>query len=99
VSEELEHWKLKDPIERVKAYLSRNGLADDDFYSAIEADSDELAGRLRKGCLELPDPSPLDIFGQVFDEITPELEEQRDQFAAYLASFDEAATHSAAGAP
>jgi 2-oxoisovalerate dehydrogenase E1 component alpha subunit len=99
VTEDLEHWKLKDPIERVKAYLSRNGLADEDFYASIEAEADELAVRLRKGCLEMPDPSPLDIFGQVYDEITPELEEQRDQFAAYLASFDdESAAHPTVGA-
>jgi pyruvate dehydrogenase E1 component alpha subunit len=38
----------------------------------------------------LPDPSPLDIFGDVFSEITPELEEQRDGFKAYLESFEEA---------
>ena len=36
----------------------------------------------------MPDPSPLDIFDQVYEEITPELAEQRDQFAAYLASFE-----------
>ncbi|MEJ7706332.1 MAG: pyruvate dehydrogenase (acetyl-transferring) E1 component subunit alpha [Nocardioidaceae bacterium] len=90
VTGDLEHWKLKDPIERVRAYLSRNGLADDDFFAAIEAEADELAVRLRKGCLEMPDPDPLDIFDQVYEEQTPELTEQREQFAAYLASFQEA---------
>ncbi len=90
VSHELEHWKLKDPIERVKAYLSRNGIADDEYYAGIEAEADQLAARLRTGCLEMPDPSPLDIFNQVYEETTPELEAQRDSFAAYLSSFDAA---------
>ncbi len=90
VSGDLEHWKLKDPIERVRAYLSRGGVADDSYFAGVENEADELAARLRKGCLEMPDPSPLDIFGQVYDEITPELEAQRDQFAAYLASFEPA---------
>jgi len=90
VTEELEHWKLKDPIERVKAYLSRSGVADEDYYADIEREAEELAAHLRKGCLELPDPSPLDIFDQVYEEITPELEAQRGQFAEYLSSFDEA---------
>ena len=90
VTEELEHWKLKDPIERVKAYLSRSGVADEDYYADVEREAEELAAHLRKGCLELPDPSPLDIFDQVYEEITPELEAQRDQFAEYLSSFDEA---------
>ncbi len=97
VTDDLEHWKLKDPIERVKAYLSRGGRADEDFYAEIEREADELAARLRKGCLELPDPSPLDIFDQVYEEITPELEQQREQFAAYLSSF-EGSGHSHEGA-
>ena len=88
LTEDLEHWKLKDPIERVKAYLSRNGVVDDDFFDEVEAEADELAAHLREGCLAMPDPSPLDIFDHVYVENTPELEEQKAQFAAYLASFD-----------
>ena len=34
LSDELEPWKLKDPIERVKAYLERNGMADQAFFDA-----------------------------------------------------------------
>ena len=88
ISDELEHWKARDPIERVKTYLSRNGVADEGYYEAIEAEAEELAIRLRKGCLELPDPSPLGIFDQVYEETTPELQIQREQFAAYLSSFE-----------
>ncbi|CAA9378620.1 MAG: Branched-chain alpha-keto acid dehydrogenase, E1 component, alpha subunit [uncultured Nocardioidaceae bacterium] len=88
VMEDLEHWRLKDPIERVRAYLSRNGLADDGYYAEVEQEADELAERLRTGCLEMPDPSPLSIFDQVYEETTPELEEQKAQFAAYLSSFE-----------
>ena len=87
LTEDLEHWKLKDPIERVKAYLSRNGVADDDYYAEVEREADELAAHLRKGCLEMPDPGPLSIFDQVYEEITPELEAQKAQFAEYLSSF------------
>jgi pyruvate dehydrogenase E1 component alpha subunit len=97
VIDDLEHWKLKDPIERVRAYLSRNGLVDDDYYAAIEAESDELAVRLRTGCLEMPDPDILDIFEQVYEEITPELASQRDTMAAYLATFEDASDAAADG--
>ncbi|MDQ3094710.1 MAG: thiamine pyrophosphate-dependent enzyme, partial [Actinomycetota bacterium] len=97
VTEELEHWKLKDPIERVRAYLSRSGIADEDYYADVEREAEELAAHLRKGCLELPDPSPLDIFDQVYEEITPELEAQKARFADYLSSF-EGAHASEAGA-
>jgi pyruvate dehydrogenase E1 component alpha subunit len=36
----------------------------------------------------LPDPKPLDIFGAVYDEQTDELQQQHDEFAAYLESFE-----------
>jgi 2-oxoisovalerate dehydrogenase E1 component alpha subunit len=88
VNEELEHWNLKDPIARVKAYLVRNGVTDDKFFDSVDEDADEIAGRLRKGCLEMPDPSPLDIFDQVYEDESPELVMERDQFATYLASFE-----------
>ena len=88
VNEELEHWNLKDPIARVKAYLVRNGVTDDKFFDSVDEDADEIAARLRKGCLEMPDPSPLDIFDQVYEDESPELVMERDQFATYLASFE-----------
>ncbi|HEX2175680.1 MAG TPA: pyruvate dehydrogenase (acetyl-transferring) E1 component subunit alpha [Nocardioidaceae bacterium] len=88
VSDELEHWKLKDPIERVKAYLSRSGTADETFFGEVELEGDKLAEHLRRGCLEMPDPSPLDIFDQVYVEQTPELVVQKEKFAEYLDSFE-----------
>jgi 2-oxoisovalerate dehydrogenase E1 component alpha subunit len=88
VSEELEHWKLKDPIARVKVYLSRNGIADETYFGEVELEADSVAEHLRRGCLEMPDPSPLDIFDRVYAEQTPELITQKGQFADYLASFE-----------
>src|SRR4051794_26951609 len=88
MSDELEHWKLKDPIARVKVYLTRNGLADQAFFDAVEAEADELGAHLRDGVKALPDPSPLGIFDQVYVEQTDELAEQRDGFATYLQSFE-----------
>jgi 2-oxoisovalerate dehydrogenase E1 component alpha subunit len=88
VNEELEHWNLKDPIARVKAYLVRNAVTDDKFFDSVDDEADEIATRLRKGCLEMPDPSPLDIFDQVYEDESPELVMQRDRFATYLSSFE-----------
>jgi 2-oxoisovalerate dehydrogenase E1 component alpha subunit len=88
MSDELEHWKLKDPIARVKVHLTRNGLADQAFLDEVEAEAEQLGAHLREGCKALPDPSPLSIFDQVYVEQTDELAEQRDGFAAYLESFE-----------
>ena len=88
LSAELESWKLKDPIERLKAYLVRGGVADQAYFDSIEAEADELAAHVRKGCLELPDPDPLSIFDHVYAEPHPLVEEERAQYAAYLATFE-----------
>ncbi|MFO7252343.1 MAG: pyruvate dehydrogenase (acetyl-transferring) E1 component subunit alpha, partial [Actinomycetes bacterium] len=48
VASELEAWKLKDPIERVKAYLFKNELADQEFFEAVELEADELGKDLRR---------------------------------------------------
>jgi 2-oxoisovalerate dehydrogenase E1 component alpha subunit len=87
---ELETWKLKDPIERVKAYLIRNELAEESFFTELDAEAAELGARIRKACLEMPDPGPLAIFDNVYAEPNALLEAERDQYAAYLESFEEA---------
>jgi 2-oxoisovalerate dehydrogenase E1 component alpha subunit len=88
LSQELEHWRLKDPIERVKAYLVRTGAAGNDFFGDVDAEADKVAGELRSGCLSMPDPELTDLFDKVYVEQTPQLVQQRDQFAAYAASFE-----------
>jgi len=88
LNDELEHWKLKDPIARVRAYLVRGGLADEAFLTGLESEADQTAEDLRAGCLALPDPNLLDIFDQVYGEQTEELADQQQECARYLASFD-----------
>jgi 2-oxoisovalerate dehydrogenase E1 component alpha subunit len=94
---ELEAWKLKDPLERMKAFLYKQQIVDASFFEGVEHDADELAARIRKGCLEMPDPDPLSMFDSVYDEITPLLEQQRDEFSTYLSGF-ESNTHEGAHA-
>jgi 2-oxoisovalerate dehydrogenase E1 component alpha subunit len=86
---ELETWKLKDPIERVKAYLVRNDLADEKFFTDLTAESDQLGATIRKACREMPDPDALAIFENVYVEENALLDAERDQYATYLASFEE----------
>ena len=74
--------------EDLQAYLQRNGLGDPDFFDAVAGEADDLGARLRAGVQQLADPSPLSIFDHVYAEMTPELEEQRAGFAAYLDSFE-----------
>jgi pyruvate dehydrogenase E1 component alpha subunit len=96
LSEELETWKLKDPIQRVKAYLTRNGLVDQDFLDEVDAEAERLGEHLREGCRALPEPQPLDIFDHVYAEESPELAEQKAGYAAYLDSFETVPSHGGA---
>jgi len=87
LASELEAWKLKDPIERVKAYLVRGGAAEPSFFEDIEAEAAQLGRQIRQQCLAMPDPAPLAIFENVYAEPNSLLQSERDQFAAYLDSF------------
>ncbi|MFC6239380.1 pyruvate dehydrogenase (acetyl-transferring) E1 component subunit alpha [Longivirga aurantiaca] len=87
VAADLEAWKLKDPIERVKVYLARNGLADHGFFDEVEAEAEVLAVRLREGCRSLPNPAPESLFDHVYAEAHPLIESEREEFVRYHASF------------
>ncbi|APU17974.1 MULTISPECIES: pyruvate dehydrogenase (acetyl-transferring) E1 component subunit alpha [Actinoalloteichus] len=88
LSDELEAWKLKDPIERVRVHLVRSQFADAEFFAQVDAESDALAERLRAYCVDMPTPPPERIFSQVYAEGSPPLDRQRDEFLTYLSDFD-----------
>jgi pyruvate dehydrogenase E1 component alpha subunit len=93
LASELEEWKLRDPIARLKAHLSRSGRADAAFFEGVERDADELAARIRQGTTEMPDPEPTAMFDSVYAEQTVELERQRAEFVEYHASFESGSEH------
>ena len=87
LSAELESWKLKDPIERVKQYLIRSAMAEESFFTGVAAEADEIGRSVRKACLEMPDPDPLTMFDHIYADPSALLAEEREQLAAYLDSF------------
>jgi 2-oxoisovalerate dehydrogenase E1 component alpha subunit len=93
LASELEEWKLRDPIARVKAYLARSGVADHAFFDEVEREADELATRIRSGTVDMPDPEPTSMFDAVYAEQTAEVAQQREEFAAYHASFEGEGAH------
>jgi 2-oxoisovalerate dehydrogenase E1 component alpha subunit len=91
IAAEVEEWKLKDPIARVKALLSRGGQADQGFFEQVDREADQLAAHVRQSCLSMPDPDPNDMFAFVYHDPHPLVSEERSWFAGYRASFAEAA--------
>ena len=88
LADELEHWRLKDPIERVRAYLTRAGGADEGFFSGVEDEAAGLAARLRRECLAMPDPTMAEAFDWVYASTPAALADQRAGHLAYLESFE-----------
>jgi pyruvate dehydrogenase E1 component alpha subunit len=91
LTDELEEWKLKDPIERVRAYLVRNGGADHIFFDQVQVDADAFAADLRDYCFNMPEPPPERIFENVYAEPSPVLDAEREEFLSYLDGFAAAA--------
>lgn len=89
LGDEVEHWRLKDPIARVKAYLTRNGSVSETFFGEVDEEADDLAADIRRRCLALQDPQLLDVFDHVYAEPSPLVTEQKQQYAAYLDTFED----------
>jgi pyruvate dehydrogenase E1 component alpha subunit len=84
---ELEDWAAKDPIARVKGLLERKGLLTEQLEAQVAAKADAVARELRAGCINMPDPQPLDIFKHVYSTPNSWLDRQEDHYSRYLASF------------
>jgi pyruvate dehydrogenase E1 component alpha subunit len=96
---ELEDWAAKDPIARVKGLLERKGLLTEQLEAQVAAKADAVARELRAGCINMPDPQPLDIFKHVYSTPNSWLDRQEDHYSRYLASFgDPAGANSEEGA-
>ena len=84
---ELEAWRMKDPIERVRAYLAKNQLAGDDFFEAVDAEADDLGRQVRADCRALPDPQPEAMFEHVYAGAHAQLAEEYAALGSYLDGF------------
>ncbi len=87
-SDETEAWKAKDPITRLRAHLEKEGLADEEFFASIEAESERLGLRVREGVRSMPDPDPTLIFDHVYAEPHTLVDEERAEYVEYAASFE-----------
>lgn len=85
--EERVEWEAKDPIARLRAYLEKDGLADDAFFASIEEESEAMGKHVREAIRTMPDPDTMAIFENVYADGHALVDEERAQFAEYLASF------------
>jgi pyruvate dehydrogenase E1 component alpha subunit len=81
-SDEVEKWKRKDPIPRLEAFLRDTGRLDDDDVGRIEREVEEAVADAIKTAEATPRPDPSEMFDHVYAEATPDVETQRESFAA-----------------
>jgi 2-oxoisovalerate dehydrogenase E1 component alpha subunit len=74
VDADVEVWRHRDPIARLKVYLAHTGDADSTFFAEVEAEADALGERLRTATRALPDPDPEVWLRNIYDEPHPYVE-------------------------
>ncbi|WJH23667.1 pyruvate dehydrogenase (acetyl-transferring) E1 component subunit alpha [Pseudarthrobacter defluvii] len=92
-SAEVAEWRAKDPVNRMRTYLTDRGLLDDDGEARIREHAEAVAAQLREGLSEDVPVDPQELFRHVFERQTPQLKEQSAMLADELAR-DAAATDS-----
>ncbi|MEV0720488.1 pyruvate dehydrogenase (acetyl-transferring) E1 component subunit alpha [Asanoa sp. NPDC050611] len=88
IASEVEAWQAKDPIKRVRAFLEKEQIADAAFFAEVDEQAKRESLHLRERVLEMPDPSPLTLFDNVYPNGSPLVDAERERFGEYLASFE-----------
>ncbi|GAA2017127.1 hypothetical protein GCM10009740_00630 [Terrabacter terrae] len=90
VSAEVEEWKFRDPILRLKTYLAHEGMADEAFFAGVDEEADQFAAELREGCITMATMPGETMWDHIYAEDHPVMEAERAAYLAYKASFEEA---------
>jgi 2-oxoisovalerate dehydrogenase E1 component alpha subunit len=83
---EVEHWKARDPITRLRTYLIDRGVLDEAAEQEFDAEAEAFAASLRDRMNTDPELDPDRLFEHVYTEPTAQLRAQRDHLRAELAS-------------
>ncbi|MGX1806590.1 pyruvate dehydrogenase (acetyl-transferring) E1 component subunit alpha [Nocardia sp. NPDC055321] len=81
---EIELWRRRDPIDRLRRLLEREGLWDSDFAQEVTVTADAVAARLRGATLGMADPEPSALFEHVYATPHRLIERESAEYAAYL---------------
>ncbi|WP_236571917.1 thiamine pyrophosphate-dependent dehydrogenase E1 component subunit alpha [Janibacter melonis] len=86
-SAEVEIWRDKDPIKRMRGFMEEHGHGDDEFFAAVDAEADEVAARIRHACQTMPDPELPTMFDDIYVDDHPVVAAEKAEFVAYHESF------------
>ncbi|MDQ0868293.1 2-oxoisovalerate dehydrogenase E1 component alpha subunit [Arthrobacter sp. V1I9] len=92
---EVTEWRAKDPVNRMRTYLTDRGLLDSAGEARILEHAEAVAAQLREGLSEDVPVDPQELFRHVFSAPTPQLKEQSALLADELARDAASASHEA----
>lgn len=87
-SEEEQHWRERDPIDRLRTYLQGRGELPEAFEAALADEADALGERLRTQVRAMGRPAADRMFEHVYATPHAVVETERKWFEAYEASFE-----------
>ncbi|MBN9327042.1 MAG: pyruvate dehydrogenase (acetyl-transferring) E1 component subunit alpha [Cellulomonas sp. 73-145] len=85
--EQEEHWRRRDPIDRLKAYLEAAGELPEVFQAELAGEADALGERVRTQVRAMPKPPADSMFEHVYATPHAVVDGEREAFARYEASF------------
>ena len=88
-AEEEQHWRDRDPIDRMRAYLVAEGLWDDAAQASLDAEAAALGERVRTYVKGLGRPAASSMFDHVYATDHSLVTRESAWFADYEASFAE----------
>ncbi|MGH7827528.1 MAG: pyruvate dehydrogenase (acetyl-transferring) E1 component subunit alpha [Candidatus Binatia bacterium] len=78
--EEVELWKRKDPIERLRKYMEEKDLWTRSYDQSVRSEAKEKVEQAVHEEESFPPPDPRDMFRFTFQELTASLKEQMESF-------------------
>jgi pyruvate dehydrogenase E1 component alpha subunit len=87
--DEVEAWRARDPLTRIRRYLLARGLLDESAVSALDAEAEAAAAALRDRMNTAAEPDPAGLFQHVYAEPTPDLRGQRQALSRELSATED----------
>ena len=85
-SAEEEHWRRRDPIDRLRAYLEAQGELSEEYVAELAREADALGVRLRDAVHAMDAPASSSMFDDVYATPHGVVADERAWFTEYEAS-------------
>jgi 2-oxoisovalerate dehydrogenase E1 component alpha subunit len=86
--DEVERWRPRDPLLRLRAHLTSTGILDAEHETAFADAAEQMAAHVRAGIGREDRLDPADLFAHVYSTPTPQLVEQSALLRAELSEED-----------